>query len=85
MSHASNSSLTTKTSGEGTSARHTTLMEVGLDAVGASTSFIVKTWVSVPTFPQASTYVHVRVTISGQVLPFDTSEPETMPPSQLST
>ena len=67
------SSVTTATSGSGTSAEHCTVIAAGLLAVGNVVSSTVIVCVTLIELPQLSVTEYVRVMTSGQVLPSLTS------------
>ena len=68
------SSEITSTSGEGISPVHSTLIEVGLDAVGLVTSLIVIVCVILVVFPASSVTLYVLVIVSGAKRPSEMSE-----------
>ena len=66
-------SVTTDMSATGTSPTHSTVSPVGFEAVGGVISLTVMVWVTFIELPQSSVTLYVRVMVSGQVFPSDTS------------
>ena len=67
-------SVTTETSGAGTSPTHSTVSPIGFEAVGGVISLTVMVWVTFIELPQSSVTLYVRVMVSGQVFPSEASE-----------